>query len=161
MADNTVADTIIEANEAVTDAANADAAANVAQAAETAVATAQTVQALATVTAATAEQQAAETIAEKEEELEWLRQHATQTESSLANQTAEVNHLKQGQATIMEMLSKATAMMESLTPREPSQLPAEAPVIQPENQNPNAGVPQDGQNPPATAEKKKPGKRWI
>lgn len=78
------------AAENVSEAAKAEASKHIAEAGEAATAAAAAAQALAETTAA-------ETVKENEENVEWLRQHATKTENSLAE-------LAQNQGRLMESL---------------------------------------------------------
>lgn len=70
--------------------------------------------AAATGAAALAEVHAAETIQQNEDELSWLRQHATLTESSFQNLNEKQSKLETGQAQISEALTGMAGMLSSL-----------------------------------------------
>lgn len=78
-----------------------------AQAAQVVVAAAEAATALASTTAAAAQQQAAVTINENQGEVEWLRQHATQTENSLSA-------IQQNQARMAEVITPMQEAMGNL-----------------------------------------------
>lgn len=107
-----MADEIIEV---IAEAAEAQTAEAEAAAAAATAAAAQTITAAATSAAALAEVQAAETIAENKDELSWLRQHATQTESSFQSLTAENQRLAENQSQMQGALTGIAEALKSLT----------------------------------------------
>lgn len=130
------------------EAAEVNADANLTQANATAaavnVATADSAVALASTTAAAATQQAAATITENEEQLAWLRQHATQTESSLGALAASLSNQQQETQSMKTMLTGLVQGLQSLTPRQaPRNLDGSPidPALASEAGQPGAGSP--------------------
>jgi len=125
--------------EAAADVASAIVAEKTGEAAEVVVAAATAAAALANVTAAEAEQQAAESIAETQGELSWLRQHAASMENSLNEVSQRQTSLETQTLSIAEMLGNISQNLQSLTQPKSEQNPSVNPAELAENEEGQEG----------------------